>query len=127
MRSVPRRTCRRTTFSTSDSSIGYGSVPRTVTLRWRLFTARTSTDAVRVSVWERASPKPVMLSNTRPTFRGLTRTGGGSTALGDLRLVGLLGDVVLDDLHVDHDEQDPHGGHVERHLDERVGGAGPER
>ena len=43
-----------------------GSEPRTVTLRWRLFTARTSTPSVSSSLWMRASPKPVMLSSTGP-------------------------------------------------------------
>src|SRR5215213_5502072 len=64
MVTVPRRTYLRTTFSSSGSSIGYGSDPRTDTFRYRLLTVRTSTDRARLSPWCRASPKPVMLSST---------------------------------------------------------------
>src|SRR5262245_50963026 len=69
MVTVPRRMYLRTVFSSSGSSIGYGSDPRTDTFRYRLLTVRTSTDSVRLSPWWRASPKPVMLSSTGASLR----------------------------------------------------------
>ena len=126
-RSVPRRTCLRTTFSSSGLEHRVRVGPRTETFRWRLLTARTSTrqgQAVRLVAG--LAEAGHAQQHAVPASVGV-RVGRRDRPL---RLPGRVGCSPRPRLHhldVDHDDQHPDARDRDGDLGERVAGPGAER